>query len=177
MKLEPRKIGAFLRERRVRLAMTQAELSERIGVSAQSVSNWERGETLPDIALLPDLARILDCSIEAMLGGGQSGGGCRRRVTVADMREATACMERLRALLGADHFMVRTMIDALNQRMNSTLESAFSNDAHRDAYICEMLLACMRSGDYVDRNDVQAHIAAEGPRQATLKAMEEMGLQ
>ena len=155
--------------------MTQAELAERVNVSAQSVSNWERGETLPDIALLPDLASILDCSIEALLGGGQCG-GYRRRVTVADMREAVGCIERLRALLGADHFMARVMIDALDERMNSAIESAFSDDAHRDAYICEMLLACAESGDYVDSDDIRAHIAAEGPRTATLKALDAMGL-
>ena len=74
MHLEPKKIGAFLREQRIKLAITQAELAERVNVSAQSVSNWERGESLPDIALLPDLASILDCSIDAMLGGGNTRG-------------------------------------------------------------------------------------------------------
>ena len=176
MYLDSKKIGAFLREQRMRLSITQAELAERINVSAQAVSNWERGESLPDIALLPDLACILDCSIDAMLGGGQCVGRYRRRVTVADMREVISCIERMRALLGADHFMARVMIDALDQRMNSAIEPAFANEGYRDAYICEALLGCVRNGDYVDKNDVQAHIAAERPRTATLRLLEEMGL-
>ena len=72
--------------------------------------------------------------------------------------------------------MVRTMIDALDARMNSAIEPAFSSDVHREAYICEALLACVRNGDYVDRNDVQAHIASEGPRTATLRILEATGL-
>ena len=36
--------------------LTQSELGERLGVSFQAVSKWERGETLPDTGLLPDLA-------------------------------------------------------------------------------------------------------------------------
>ena len=36
--------------------MTQAELSEKLNVSPQAVSNWERGETLPDVSILLDLA-------------------------------------------------------------------------------------------------------------------------
>ena len=44
-------IGKFIQDGRKHYAMTQAELAEKLGVSPQSVSNWERGESLPDAAL------------------------------------------------------------------------------------------------------------------------------
>jgi len=176
MKLEPTAIGNFIREHRTEMKLTQAELAERLGVSPQSVSNWERGETLPDIALLPDLACILDCSVDTMLGGGKCIGKYRRRISVAQMREAILSIRRMRELLGADHFMVRTMIDALDARMNSGVEPALYEERFLDAYICEALLECVKNGDYVDLDDVRAHIANEKARDFTLNALREAGL-
>ena len=68
MHLNPIQIGEYIQAGRKELGMTQAELGERLNVSAQSVSNWERGETLPDIAILPDLAIILHCSVRNFVG-------------------------------------------------------------------------------------------------------------
>lgn len=52
--------------------LTQNELGERVGVSFQAVSKWERGETLPDITVLPDLARVLETSVDNILSGGEN---------------------------------------------------------------------------------------------------------
>ncbi len=176
MTLDTQAIGAFIREHRMKKSFTQAELAERLGVSAQSVSNWERGETLPDIGLLPDIACILECSIDTMLGGGRSVGVYRRRITVAQMREAVLCIRRMRELLGADHFFVRTMIGALDDKMHSEIEPALYEERMQDAYVCEALLECAKNGDYVDADDVRSHIANPGPREYTLNALKKMGL-
>jgi transcriptional regulator with XRE-family HTH domain len=50
--------------------MTQLNVAEGLHVSPQAVSKWERGESLPDIALLPDLAGMLDVSVGEMLNAG-----------------------------------------------------------------------------------------------------------
>ena len=47
---------------------TQEEIAEAAHVSPQSVSKWERGESNPDIELLPVLAYILGTSVDALLG-------------------------------------------------------------------------------------------------------------
>ena len=62
MNLDLVQIGNFIQNCRKELGLTQAEVGERLCVSPQSVSNWERGETLPDVSLLPDLACMLRCS-------------------------------------------------------------------------------------------------------------------
>ena len=48
--------------------MTQTAFGELLGVSAQSVSKWEKEICCPDITLLLDLARILGVSVEYLLG-------------------------------------------------------------------------------------------------------------
>ncbi|WOO38027.1 helix-turn-helix domain-containing protein [Anaerocolumna sp. AGMB13020] len=59
-----KKIAAYRKERN----MTQMELADNLGVSYQAVSNWERGNSMPDIAKLPELVSILGCSIDELLG-------------------------------------------------------------------------------------------------------------
>ena len=170
-------IASYLQTLRKEKNLTQAELGERLGVTAQSVSNWERAESLPDTALLPELAMIYGVSVDEILGGGTASWRFRRRVTVAQMWEAMNCIQRLSQLLGPDHFFFRTMIDALNARMNSEIEPAFGNPVIWDAYVCEVLLACVRDGgDYVDIGDVEANIKSERPRQWTVNRLRELGL-
>lgn len=48
--------------------MTQMELADRLGVSFQAVSNWERGQSMPDISKLPELSEILGLTIDRILG-------------------------------------------------------------------------------------------------------------
>lgn len=130
--LNQEQIGAYIAARRKAVGLTQAELGERLGITAQSVSNWERGETMPDTGLLQDLALILDTSADELLGAGSCGWRYRRRVTVERMSEAISCIQRLRELLGEDHFMYRTMIDALDKKMNSSIELIFKEERFRE---------------------------------------------
>ncbi len=48
--------------------MTQEQLANLIGVSAQTISKWECGTTMPDILLLPVLSEIFNISIDALFG-------------------------------------------------------------------------------------------------------------
>ena len=169
-------IASYLQTLRKEKGLTQSELSERLGVSSQAVSNWERAESLPDTALLPELAMIYGVSVDEILGGGSASWRFRRRVTVAQMWEAMSCLQRLSQLLGPDHFIFRTMVDALNERMNSDIEPAFGNPLIWDAYVCEMLIACARDGgDYVDIGDVEANIKSRNPREWTVRWLREHG--
>lgn len=60
-------IHTVIREKRKALEMTQEQVAERLGVSASAVNKWERGNTCPDIMLLPALARLLETDVNTLL--------------------------------------------------------------------------------------------------------------
>ena len=49
--------------------MTQEQLAERLGVSRQSVSKWESGVCLPELATLDTLCGMFDCTLDNLLRG------------------------------------------------------------------------------------------------------------
>lgn len=62
------KIGKKICSLRKEHNMTQVELADQLGISYQAVSNWERGNSMPDIGKLPELADIFNISIDALIG-------------------------------------------------------------------------------------------------------------
>ncbi len=59
-------LGNNIAHYRKRQGLTQEQLAEIVGVSFQSVSSWERDETLPDTGRLKALSRALSCSLDAL---------------------------------------------------------------------------------------------------------------
>ena len=57
-------IGARIRSLRLARSMTQEQLAQKLGVSAQAVSKWESGTNMPDIQILPDLSVIFGVTID-----------------------------------------------------------------------------------------------------------------
>ena len=55
-------------ELRRKKGIGQQGLAEALGVSFQSVSKWETGITMPDIMLLPDIAKYFNVSVDELLG-------------------------------------------------------------------------------------------------------------
>ena len=63
------KIGNFILELRKEKNMTQDELAEKVFVSRQAVSKWERCITIPDSSTLVVLSELFDVSINEILSG------------------------------------------------------------------------------------------------------------
>lgn len=72
------KVGRIISQKRKEHNMTQMQLADALGISFQAVSNWERGNSMPDISKLPELAELFGCSIEELLGGGASAGNVEK---------------------------------------------------------------------------------------------------
>lgn len=61
-------IGTAIMKKRKQLGYTQQKLADYLHVSFQAVSKWETGTAYPDINLLPQLAHILETTIDSLLG-------------------------------------------------------------------------------------------------------------
>jgi len=61
------KIGDRIAMLRKKNGFTQEELAEKFNITAQAISKWENGHTLPETALLPLLSKLLNSSIDSIL--------------------------------------------------------------------------------------------------------------
>lgn len=57
-----------IKELRVARGLSQVELAEKIGISKQSVSNWENDNIQPSIEMLIKIARTFSVSTDYLLG-------------------------------------------------------------------------------------------------------------
>lgn len=60
-------IGSKLKEARQKSRFTQEEIAEKLGVSRQSVSNWENNKTYPDIVSVIKLSDIYSVTLDSLL--------------------------------------------------------------------------------------------------------------
>lgn len=63
------KIGNFIANKRKENNLTQEALAEKLGVSINAVSKWERGLCLMDMSLLKPLSEILQIEVIDILSG------------------------------------------------------------------------------------------------------------
>ena len=60
---------------RQKIGLSQEQLAEKIGISRQTVSNWERGIAAPDVETLNLISKLFDEDLSVMINGGNSGRG------------------------------------------------------------------------------------------------------
>ena len=60
--------GENIKKLRKEKGLTQETLADFLGVSFQTISKWERGETYPDITTLPVIASFFNITIDDLLG-------------------------------------------------------------------------------------------------------------
>ena len=62
------RIGKNIKRFRKERELSQEMLAERLGVTFQTVSHWEREETYPDITILPAIANFFGVTVDELLG-------------------------------------------------------------------------------------------------------------
>ena len=148
-------VGGVIADLRKAKGLTQNELGERLGVSFQAVSKWERAETLPDTAILLNLADVLGTTVDFILSGGRKVLDYKGKAAVADLREGLLCLKRMRELLGKDHLIYRSAVWGVNEKMNTDIEAGFTDDYIFEAFLAEAVIQKLMAGVYVDITDIR----------------------
>ncbi len=105
-------IGKNLRKLRLEKGLTQEQLAEEFGVSAQAVSRWENGGACPDVTLLPALAIFYETSIDALMGMDE--------IRSADRKRQIHCDVLALVSAGDARGAVKLLRDALRLYVNDT---------------------------------------------------------
>jgi transcriptional regulator with XRE-family HTH domain len=64
-------IGKRLKQKRTSLKLTQDEVAEQLGITRQTISNWENGRSYPDIERMVHLSEIYQLSLDELLKNDQ----------------------------------------------------------------------------------------------------------
>lgn len=78
------KMGKFISELRKEKGLTQKDIGEKLNITDNSVSKWERGINAPDIYYLGPLSEILGVSVKELLKGEKN---ARKKKKKADNRK------------------------------------------------------------------------------------------
>lgn len=60
-------LGQKLKEARINAGLKQEELAKRLGVSRQTISNWENGRSLPDVGSAVKMSSVYQISLDELL--------------------------------------------------------------------------------------------------------------
>ena len=64
-------IGSKIKAARIEKKLTQEQVAELLGVSRQTISNWENGKSYPDIISVIKMSECYDVSLDYLLKGEQ----------------------------------------------------------------------------------------------------------
>ncbi|MGI0120170.1 LexA family protein [Zooshikella sp. RANM57] len=98
-------LGKRLKERRKSLGLTQGQIAEAIGISASSVTLWERGNTAPKGENLFALCNILNCEQNWLLYGDE---GSVELVTSFIKEEKAPLLNWVEAVNWQEHALSKT---------------------------------------------------------------------
>ncbi len=104
--------GERLRELRAAHGLSQEAVANRLGVSAQAVSKWEKGKSLPDLSVILPLAELFRVSTDELLGNDPPAGKWEaewhRSIRAGDPAQAVVtALQALEQFPGDTRFLCR----------------------------------------------------------------------
>ena len=89
-------IGNVIKEYRKLRNMTQEELAAALLVTPQAVSRWETGLSYPDIAMIPEIVKVLGVSADKLLGCDNAAEDAgKEQAHMLDYRELVASVQEM----------------------------------------------------------------------------------
>lgn len=119
--------------------LTQERLAGLLGVSFQTISKWERGDTYPDITMLPEIASFFRISVDELLGVNRAANEeeilskLRAYDNLTDSELMTEIIEELRKKFPNDFRVLIRYLGCLvrftddNSSVSSEIEAIYNN--------------------------------------------------
>lgn len=67
--MDQEKVGLFIKNIRIKNNLTQKQLADKLNVTYQAVSKWERGLNVPDIAIMMEISKLFNVDITEIISG------------------------------------------------------------------------------------------------------------
>ena len=134
--MDGKEMGALLSRLRKEQNMTQRDVAERLSVSPQAVSKWERGNGCPDAGLLPGLSGLFGVSVERLLEGDLR----RERTEVGNMKRikffvCPDCGNIMTATGGGEPHCCGRKLEALKAQRADEAHTAAVQEIEEDWYV------------------------------------------
>lgn len=91
--MDNKKIGEFITKLRKENGLTQKQLAEKLFITDKAISKWERGLSIPDIAILEKLSKEFKVEIEEILYGEKNN---KNKIEIEEALEAERKKLKLR---------------------------------------------------------------------------------
>lgn len=108
----------FLRKQ---AGMTQLDLAEKLNYSDKAVSKWERGDSVPDIAVLKDIADLFGVTVDYLL---KEDHAAEEEAARLEIREKKRNHQIIAALVAVVVWLIATAVFVNDQMKTSEMISA-----------------------------------------------------
>ena len=98
--------GARLKEKRTELCLSQEQLADSLGVTRQTIANWEKGKTYPDIGSVIKLSDLYGMSLDWLLKG--------EKTQVAEEEVTEEYVEEVVTEKGSDYMDAYSIVNKKN---------------------------------------------------------------
>lgn len=162
-------IGKKIKQARIDRNMTQMNLADTMGVSYQAVSNWERGNSMPDISKLADLCGALDITVNELLGieaPAVSKAMAQEELTMEELAEVAPVMPP--KMMQVNIQQMQSRLQAGLAKMSEKLEETFGDGGTFEAKMGKVM-------DAMESGQVTVHIReGKGGKRLDLYKIAEM---
>ncbi|MCM1120580.1 MAG: response regulator [bacterium] len=149
-------IGNVIKEYRALKNMTQEELGAALLVTPQAVSRWETGISYPDIAMIPEIVKVLGVSADQLLGcGSPAADGDGEQPPVLEYSELVASVQGIEGKV-----LNQSQIDSIFNYVPTPIPAAKTVLTVDDSNFMRMMLTDMLSHEH--HRVIQAASGEEG---------------
>ncbi len=157
-------VGKQIYKQRKSLNLTQKELGEKLYISPQAISKWEKGETLPDTNILLLLADVLETSVDKILTGGKFVFQKRKEINISNILKGFKALEDLKLYFGSKSTFYLGAIEGINNKMNIDFEESIKDDYIKEVLIAEAIIQYLMDGYTVNKTELDTFIKSEKMR-------------